>query len=38
MIAFGFAAMIPPARLRHAIGGIFTSMEDLPGLLRSPVG
>ena len=33
MTAFGFAAMTPPDRLRHATGGVFCSMETLPALL-----
>jgi len=33
MTAFGFAAMTPPDRLRHATGGVFTSMPELPALL-----
>ena len=34
MTAFGFARMTPAARLRAAPGGIFTSMDELPALLR----
>jgi len=33
MTAFGFAAMTPPDRLRHATGGVFRSMPELPALL-----
>ena len=33
MTAFGFAGITPPDRLRHATGGVFTSMAELPGLL-----
>ncbi len=36
MTAFGFARMTPPERLREAKGGIFTSMDELPGLLGRP--
>jgi HAD superfamily hydrolase (TIGR01509 family) len=34
MTAFGFARMTPAERLGAAGGGIFTSMEELPQLLR----
>ena len=34
MTAFGFARMMPAERLREATGGIFTSMDELPTLLR----
>jgi len=34
MTAFGFARMTPAERLRDARGGIFASMDELPGLLR----
>ncbi len=33
MIAFGFARMTTAERLRHAPGGVFSSMEQLPTLL-----
>ena len=33
MTAFGFARMTPVARLRHAGGGVFRSMTELPALL-----
>ena len=33
MTAFGFAATTPPDRLRHATGGVFASMADLPAVL-----
>jgi beta-phosphoglucomutase-like phosphatase (HAD superfamily) len=33
MTAFGFARMMPAERLRHATGGVFSSMDELPGLL-----
>jgi HAD superfamily hydrolase (TIGR01509 family) len=35
MTAFGFAAFTPAARLRHARGGVFTTMADLPTLLAT---
>jgi HAD superfamily hydrolase (TIGR01509 family) len=35
MTAFGFAGLTPAARLRHARGGVFTSMADLPTLLAA---
>lgn len=34
MTAFGFARMTPAERLRAAGGGVFTSMDELPRLLR----
>ena len=34
MTAFGFARMTPADRLRAARGGIFSSMDELPALLR----
>ena len=34
MTGFGFARMMPAERLRAATGGIFTSMDELPTLLR----
>ena len=34
MTAFGFARMMPAERLRAASGGIFSSMDELPTLLR----
>ena len=34
--AFGFARMTPADRLRDAGGGVFTSMDELPRLLRRP--
>lgn len=33
MTAFGFARMMPAERLRHAAGGVFSPMDELPGLL-----
>jgi HAD superfamily hydrolase (TIGR01509 family) len=36
MTAFGFARMTPADRLRDAAGGVFTSMDQLPRLLRRP--
>jgi HAD superfamily hydrolase (TIGR01509 family) len=37
MTAFGFARAMPSARLAGARGGVFASMEELPGLLaRGP--
>lgn len=36
MTAFGFARMMPAARLRAASGGIFSAMDELPNLLRRP--
>jgi len=36
MTAFGFARMTPADRLRDAGGGVFTSMDELPRLLRRP--
>jgi len=33
MIAFGFARLTPARALRHASGGVFWSMEELPALL-----
>ena len=36
MTAFGFARTTPAERLRAAGGGVFTSMEELPRLLRRP--
>jgi HAD superfamily hydrolase (TIGR01509 family) len=36
MTAFGFARMTPADRLRAAAGGVFTSMDELPRLLRRP--
>jgi beta-phosphoglucomutase-like phosphatase (HAD superfamily) len=35
MVAFGFCRMTPEARLRHAAGGLFDSMERLPALLAA---
>lgn len=34
MTAFGFAGTTPAERLRAAGGGVFTSMSELPRLLR----
>lgn len=34
MTAFGFARMTPSERLREATGGVFSSMDELPTLLR----
>ena len=34
MVAFGFARLTPPAVLSHALGGIFSSMAELPALLE----
>jgi HAD superfamily hydrolase (TIGR01509 family) len=36
MTAFGFARLTPPDRLRHARGGVFRSMAELPALLERP--
>jgi HAD superfamily hydrolase (TIGR01509 family) len=33
MVAFGFARVTPPERLREAAGGIFISMDELPAML-----
>jgi len=33
MVAFGFARLTPPDLLADAGGGVFSSMDDLPGLL-----
>jgi beta-phosphoglucomutase-like phosphatase (HAD superfamily) len=33
MTAFGFARLTPPGLLAEARGGVFCSMDDLPGLL-----
>jgi len=33
MTAFGFARVTPAAALRHARGGVFTAMSELPALL-----
>lgn len=35
MTAFGFAGITPPERLRHATGGVFRTMAELPALLAS---
>jgi len=34
MTAFGFARLTPPGRLRHARGGVFRRMAELPALLE----
>ena len=34
MTTFGFAALLPPKVLRHATGGVFSRMDELPALLR----
>jgi HAD superfamily hydrolase (TIGR01509 family) len=33
MSTFGYAAMTPPDKLRHATGGVFSEMQALPALL-----
>lgn len=34
MTAFGYARVTPAEQLRHARGGVFTSMKELPALLQ----
>jgi HAD superfamily hydrolase (TIGR01509 family) len=36
MTSFGFARLVPAARLAHATGAVFSDMRLLPGLLQGP--